>query len=138
LIFSTKDREPLIAETIRTELWAYMAGVIRESGGEALIVNGASDHAHVLMLLPTVRSVSEMVRLIKSNSSKWVRETARKSAFAWQRGYAAFSVSQSNLQGVSKYIAEQEEHHRKKSFQEEYRGFLEKHGFAFDERYMWD
>lgn len=138
LIFSTKDREPVIDSEVRPKLWAYIAGIIRESGGGAISVNGAAEHVHAVFVLPARRSVSEMVRLVKSNSSKWMHETHRRSGFGWQRGYAAFSVSQSVLPAVAEYIAEQEEHHRKKSFHEEYKGFLEKHGVSFDERYMWD
>lgn len=132
LIFSTKDREPMIDHDIRVKLWAYIAGIIRESGCGAIAVDGSTDHVHAVVLLPTSMSVSEIVRLIKSNSSKWVRETHHRRGFGWQRGYSVFSVSQSVLPSVVKYVGEQAEHHRKKSFPEEYLGFLRMHGITFD------
>ncbi len=138
LIFSTKNREPLIESGFRAKLLAYIAGIIRESGGEAIGVNGTADHVHAFVVLPANRSVSEIVRLVKSNSSRWVHETHRRPGFGWQRGYAAFSVSQSSLPTVVKYVVTQEEHHQKRSFQEEYLGFLKRHGIAFDERFVWD
>ena len=139
LIFSTKHREPLIDTEIRHRLHAYVSGIIRESGGEALLVGGTADHVHALMTLPATRSISEMVRLIKANSTKWIHETHPDHAdFGWQDGYAAFSVSESNVAKVAGYIAGQELHHRKMLFQEEYLGFLRKHGVAVDERYVLD
>ncbi len=138
LIFSTKNRAPVIERSFREKLFAYIAGIIRQSGGEAIAVNGAADHVHAFLILPMTRSISEMVRLIKSNSSKWVHDTHRKPAFGWQRGYAAFSVSQSNLGRVGGYVDGQEEHHRKIPFQDEYLGFLRKHGIAFDAGFVWD
>lgn len=139
VVFSTKDREPLIADSIRQRMHAYISGIIRESDGEAMLVNGTSDHVHILILLPPHRSIAEMVRLIKSNSSKWIHETyPEHGAFAWQTGYAAFSVSESNSAQVLGYIAAQEVQHRRVSFPEEYLGFLRKHGIAFDQQHIWD
>jgi len=119
-------------------LHAYIAGIIRKVDGEALAINGTSDHVHAQILLPVSRSISEMVRLIKANSSKWLREEHRKQKFGWQRGYAVFSVSESLEGRVREYINGQEKHHRKVGFQEEYIKFLQKHGVAYDERYVWD
>ncbi|MBI3871765.1 MAG: IS200/IS605 family transposase [candidate division Zixibacteria bacterium] len=138
-IFSTKNREPLILPPWRSRLFAYVAGIINESGGTTHLVNGTADHVHILLDLPRERSVSEMMRLAKTNSSKWIHEQfpAHRS-FRWQNGYGAFSVSASAADRVKTYIARQEEHHRRKTFQEEYISFLKKHGISYDERYIWD
>jgi REP element-mobilizing transposase RayT len=97
-----------------------------------------ADHVHILMTLPADKSIADMMRLVKTNSSRWVRETlSHPKTFSWQTGYSAFSVSQSALQRVSKYIAEQEKHHAKLSFQDEYRELLTLHGLPFDEKYVW-
>jgi REP element-mobilizing transposase RayT len=139
IIFSTKDRQPHIDADLRSRLFAYMGGVLRDIGATPLIVNGMDDHAHQLVGVPATRSVSEVVRIVKANSSKWVHEEfPERSAFAWQSGYGAFSVSQSNVDLVRQYIAHQEEHHRTMSFQEEYVAFLKRHGIAYDERYVWE
>ena len=115
-----------------------MGGIIRGIRGKAININGANDHVHILTFLPTNVSVAEAVRTIKANSSKWVHETRReRRAFGWQAGYSAFSVSESNLEHVSKYIDGQEEHHRKRSFQEELMALLKKHNLPYDERYVW-
>lgn len=138
VIFSTRKRDPLITTDVRGRLHAYMAGIIRRIDGEALAIGGTADHVHALLLLPVTRSISEMVRLIKANSSKWLREEHRKQKFAWQRGYAVFSVSASLESRVREYVNGQEKHHRKVGFREEYIKFLQKHGVAYDERYVWD
>lgn len=138
VIFSTRNREPMITSDIRNRLHAYMAGIIRRVDGEALAINGTANHVHLLWLHPTARSVSEMMRLIKSNSSKWLREEHRKTKFAWQRGYAVFSVSESLAERVRAYVGSQLEHHRKVGFQEEYIRFLQKHGILYEDRYLWD
>jgi REP element-mobilizing transposase RayT len=115
-----------------------MGGIVREMKGKALIINGMAEHAHMLVELPPAVSVAELMRVVKTNSSRWVHETwPEHSRFAWQTGYAAFSVSRSNAASVSKYIAEQEKHHRKWSFQAELLLFLKKHGIEYDERYIW-
>ncbi len=120
LIFSTKDRRPLITPDLQADLFAYMGGIVRELKGKALLVNGIPDHVHMLVELAPSLSVADMMRAVKTNSSRWVHETkAQHSRFAWQTGYAAFSVSRSNAPAVSKYIAEQAKHHRKRTFQEE-------------------
>jgi REP element-mobilizing transposase RayT len=139
IIFSTKDRQPHIDFDLRSRLFAYIGGVVRDIGGIPLVVNGTDDHVHQLVGVPAARSVSEIVRIVKSNSSKWVHEEfPNRRAFAWQSGYGAFSVSQSNVDSVRQYIAKQEEHHRTVSFQEEYIAFLSRHGITYDERYVWE
>ena len=104
-----------------------------------MLINGTADHVHLLLRLPPTVSVSEAMRVLKTNSSRWIHEKWKsRRAFGWQIGYAAFSVSQSNASAVLQYIAAQEEHHRKVSFQQELVGFLKKHGIEYDERYIWE
>jgi len=136
LIFSTQGRRALITPDFRTDLFAYLGGIIREIQGTALIINGATDHVHMLVRIRPAQSAAEIVRLVKANSSKWVREKW-SSDFAWQTGYGVFSVSESNVATVTKYIARQEEHHQKHSFQEEFLAFLKKNHVEYDERYIW-
>ncbi|HEY0379074.1 MAG TPA: IS200/IS605 family transposase [Pyrinomonadaceae bacterium] len=139
VIFSTKDRAPCIKAALKPRLFAYLGGIVRELKGKAFAVNGTSDHAHMLISLPPSTAVSDAVRVIKANSSGWVHELgAGYRTFAWQIGYGAFSVSQSNMSAVIKYIETQEEHHRKASFTEELVAFLKKHGIEYDERYIWE
>jgi REP-associated tyrosine transposase len=137
VIFSTKDRKPVIAPGIKERLHAYMCGIIREMDGKTLKVNGTADHVHLLLWMPPALSVSETLRVLKANSSRWMNQEFRsKGRFAWQTGYAAFTVSHSNAPSVVKYIADQERHHRRLSFHEELVGFLKKNGISYDERYL--
>jgi REP element-mobilizing transposase RayT len=136
VIFSTKDREPSIRNEIRAELFAYLGGLTRELKGKAYGINGTNDHVHLLISLPPNVSTSDALRFIKANSSGWVREKWKKT-FAWQLGYAAFSVSKSNVPQVLKYIAEQEAHHRRVPFKAELIDFLRKNQIEYDERYLW-
>lgn len=139
IIFSTKDRMPLLDTEIRPRLFAYMGGIIRELGGVALNINGPMDHVHMLASLPAKFAPSEFIGKVKANSTGWVhKEFSNQRAFSWQVGYAAFSVSHSQKQTIHDYIAKQEEHHRKMSFQEELVAFLKKHEIEYDERYLWD
>jgi putative transposase len=137
LIFSTKLRKPLIAPDTRSDLFAYLGGIVRELGGTAIIINGTSDHVHMLMRIRPALSVAEIARIVKTNSSGWIRKKGHKE-FAWQAGYGVFSVSESSVLAVTTYIATQEEHHKKRSFQEEFVAFLKKNKVAYDERYIWD
>ena len=115
-----------------------MIGIIRELGGNTLAINGIADHVHLLTVLPPALSVADAMRVLKTNSSRWVHEQwPRRRAFGWQTGYGAFSTSQSHVGAVVKYIKEQEDHHRKMTFQEEFISFLKKHGIEYDERYIW-
>ncbi|MGA7685939.1 MAG: IS200/IS605 family transposase [Terriglobales bacterium] len=136
-IFSTKGRRALIGDDLRPHLFAYLGGIIREMRGTALIVNGTADHVHMLVRIRPAQSTADVMRVVKANSCRWVHEKW-KMKFAWQTGYGVFSVSESNVPTVSRYIAEQEKHHRKKTFQEEYVAFLKKNHVAYDERYLWD
>jgi putative transposase len=137
MIFSTQGRRPLIKPDFRADLFAYLGGIIREMNATALIINGVSDHVHLLVRIRPAHSPAEIARVVKANSSRWVHEKWDE-GFAWQTGYGVFSVSESSVPAVTKYIAELEEHHRKHSFQEEYIAFLKKNKVAHDERYIWD
>jgi len=139
LIFSTKGRAPIINDQIREPLHAYMATVLKNLGCHANLINSVEDHAHLLLELGRTVSVSKVVEDAKKSSSKWIKsQPGRGGDFAWQNGYGAFSVSHSNIEAVRDYIASQREHHRKRTFQEELRTLLEKHGVDYDERYIWD
>lgn len=136
VIFSTKHREPAITPDIRPDLFAYLGGIVRAMGGTAFIVNGVVDHVHMLIRIRPMHSIAEIVRTVKANSSKWIHRT-RDRKFAWQAGYGAFSVSESNIHAVTRYIATQEEHHKEQSFQQEFLAFLKKNNVQYDERYLW-
>jgi REP element-mobilizing transposase RayT len=137
MIFSTHGRRPLIKSDFRADLFAYLGGIVREVDGMALIVNGTADHVHMLMRIRPAQSSAQIACVVKANSSRWVHETWN-SKFAWQTGYGVFSVSESNVAAVTKYIAEQAEHHQKHSFEEEFAAFLVKNNVAYDKRYIWD
>lgn len=139
LIFSTKNRAPVLLDEIRPALHRYMAVVLQNLGCPPTLINSVEDHVHILFDLGRTVAVSEAVEAVKKSSSKWIKtQGAELAGFSWQAGYGAFAVSESNVSAVREYIANQREHHREKSFQEEYRTFLERHGVAFDERYLWD
>jgi REP element-mobilizing transposase RayT len=139
LIFGTKNRQAFLSEKIRPDLHAYMATVLKNLGCRALLINSMDDHVHILFDLGRTVSISAAVEEVKKTSSKWIKTQGTPfSMFAWQAGYGAFAVSESNVAEVRAYIANQAEHHRKKSFQEEYRSFLARHGIDYDERYVWD
>ena len=136
-IFSAHGRRALIKLDFRADLFAYLSGIIREMDATALIINGTTDHVHMLVRIRPAQSSAQIARVVKANSSRWVHEKWSRD-FAWQTGYGVFSVSESNAAAVTKYIAEQEEHHLKHSFQEEFVAFLKKNNVAYDERYIWD
>ena len=137
-IFSTKGREPVITPGLKPDLPAYLGGIVRELGGKVVAANSMPDHVHMLLWLPADTAVADALRVVKTNSSRWVRRSrSGHRGFAWQTGYAAFSVSQSSATAVAKYIREQEKHHRRVSFQEELIAFLKKNGVDYDERYIW-
>jgi REP element-mobilizing transposase RayT len=139
MVFSTKNRERLIPDRVRDAWHAYMATVLENLGCHARLINSVEDHVHILFELSRTVTVSQTVEEVKKASSKWIKTQGTAFAdFAWQAGYGAFAVSESNVAAVREYIADQREHHRTKSFQEEYRAFLERHRVAFDERYVWD
>ena len=138
VVFSTKGRQGMITPDVRNRLWAYMGGIARENQMKALSVGGIADHVHVLLSLPATLPVAKAVQLIKGGSSKWVHDTfAGLRKFSWQEGYGAFSVNVSLLEETIRYIESQGEHHKRKTFQEEYIEFLRRHGIDYDERYIW-
>jgi putative transposase len=136
-VFSTKDRRPTIRPEFRAELWAYLGGIARENGCKALAVGGVDDHAHVLLSLPADLPLSRALQLLKGGSSRWVHERAGRQDFAWQRGYGGFSVGISQVEATVAYIRSQEEHHRRKTFQEEFLDILARHGIDYDPRCVW-
>ncbi len=139
IVFSTKHREPWIRRDFEPRLWAYLAGVANHNDLKPLAIGGMEDHLHLLLGLPATVCVSEAVKRLKGGSSGWIKENLPGClGFAWQDGYGAFSVSKSQIHEVDAYIRDQREHHRVRSFQEEYRAFLDKHGIRYEERYLWD
>lgn len=140
LVFSTKDRYPFLAdETVRLDMHSYLAKILKANNCPTLLVGGVSDHAHSLFVLSKNHSIASIVWAIKRSSSKWVKtQGASLRKFHWQEGYGAFSVSQSDVERVQRYILNQETHHRRKTFQDEFREFLKKYEIDFDERYVWD
>ena len=139
IIFSTKDREPWLTTEVRSRAHAYLATVCRNLNTEWVHVGGVADHVHTVTTLPRTFSQAQLVEHIKKTSSKWIKTLEpRYHRFRWQRGYGAFSVSPSQLKSVIRYIDGQQNHHRTRTFQEEYRELLCKHGIDFDERYVWD
>ena len=135
VVFSTKDRLPLLWAEIRRDLFAYISGMVREFDQTPVIVNGVADHVHMVFSLPPKVPLAEALRIVKARSSRWLRRTSR--AFAWQPGYGAFRVSQSHLDDVKRYVASQEKHYRRLRFQDEFLSLLKKHEIAYDERYLW-
>jgi putative transposase len=139
LIYSTKNRERLINDAVREELHRYSAAIFKACDCPAILINSVEDHVHTVFALARTATISHIVEEVKTSTSKWIKSKGTEfSRFYWQAGYGGFSVSQSNLDQVLKYVANQAEHHRHKTFQEEYREFLKRHGIAFDERYVWD
>ena len=139
LIYSTKNRERLLGEDIRDELHRYSAGILKEWDSPAILINSVEDHIHILFCLSKNHALCDVVEQVKKGSSKWLKTkgTAYKNFF-WQAGYGAFSVSQSSVKSVMKYIETQDEHHRRNTFQDEFRAFLKRYEIPYDERYVWD
>ena len=135
LIFSTKQREPLIAKTWRDELHSYLGGIVKGLDGHPEGVGGVADHVHLLVSLKPTACLSDFMRELKKSSSTWAKESKARD-FQWQEGYAAFTVSASAIKTVQQYIANQEEHHRVRSFREELVELLDKSGVAYDPRYL--
>ncbi len=139
LVFSTKYRQPLIQPPVEAELHAYLGGICNRLECQAIKVGGYTDHIHLLCMLSKKLALMKLAEEVKSHSSKWIKTKgdAYKS-FYWQDGYGAFSVNPSQTDRVVEYIANQHEHHRKRTFQEEYRIFLRKYKAEYDERYVWE
>jgi putative transposase len=139
IVFSTKNREPLIAPPVTDRLYSYIGGVFRGEGATLMAAGGMPDHVHLFVSLGKTNSVANLLRVVKTNSSKWIHETFREmGGFAWQTGYGAFAVSCSNSARIKRYIADQKEHHRARSFKDEFLALLERHGLDYDERYIWE
>jgi len=138
LIFSTKNREPWLVPDLEQRVWAFIGGIARAHDTTALQIGGVEDHIHALVTAPPRIARAQIAQYLKGDSSKWIHEEFRSlRTFAWQDGYGGFTVSKSNIRDVVVYIQNQREHHRKKTFQEEYLEFLNKNDIEYDERYLW-
>ena len=137
VIFSTKNREPWLRSDSEQRVWSYLGGIARENDLKALMIGGIENHVHLLLGLPPSLAVSKALQLIKGGSSGWLKESfPRLAGFGWQDGYGAFSVSKSQIPEVEAYIRNQREHHRIKTFEEEYRAFLVRHEIDYNEEYL--
>lgn len=139
IVFSTKHRTPLIHPPVEDELHNYLGGICKKLECQPIKVGGYTDHIHVLCMLSKKITLIKLVEEIKSHSSKWIKtKGANYTNFYWQNGYGAFSVKPDDVDRVTSYIANQKEHHSKKSFQDEYKTFLRKYKVEYDERYVWE
>ncbi|MGO9326311.1 MAG: IS200/IS605 family transposase [Terracidiphilus sp.] len=138
IIFSTSGRAPLLTDAIRLDVHAYLGGILRELDAIPVAIGGTTDHVHLLTRLPANLALADYLRIVKTNSSRWVKERwPQQRKFAWQGGYGAFSVSESRRAAVIRYIRDQAQHHRRISFQDEFLALLKNHRVEFDERYIW-
>lgn len=136
-VWSTKNREALLIADLRERLWPYLGGIAKQNKIKMLAIGSAADHVHVLASLPATLSVAKSIQLLKGNSSKWIHETFPKlRSFEWQQGYGAFSIAVSGLDATVAYIRNRAEHHRTRTFREEFMTMLRKHGFDLDERML--
>ena len=139
IIFSTQNRRPLIFKELQDEMYAYIATICQTNKCQPIKIGGIPDHVHIATTLHRTVAISELLEQIKKGSSKWFKQKDEAlHSFAWQCGYAVFSVSQSHVDGLVRYIEQQEQHHKEKIFQDELRGLLIDHGAEYDERYIWD
>jgi putative transposase len=139
LIFSTKNRQPFIDEELGPRLHAYLATIVRKLDAPFVVVGGVADHVHILFDMGKLHAPAAFVQRMKRESSTWVKTIGPQyKDFYWQRGYGMFSVSPTHLDAVEEYVRNQETHHQTKTFQHEYREFLQRYGIAYDERYVWD
>ena len=136
-VWSTKNHAPVLMSSLRERLWPYLGGIARENGMKALAVGGVIDHVHILISLRATLSVARAIQLLKGNSSKWIHEAfSNRALFGWQEGYGAFSIGVSGVEATKRYIRNQAEHHRKRTFREELRIMLRRHGLEYDERML--
>ena len=139
ITFSTKERHPFIDKTIAKELFAYLGGICKNQESYPVEIGGTADHVHILCLLSRKIALMKLIEELKSHSSGWIKKKGiQYQKFYWQNGYGGFSVNPTEIDIVRKYILNQEEHHKKHTFQEEYRAFLKKYNIEYDERYVWD
>lgn len=137
LVFSTKDRDPAIVPAWRERLHSFLGGIVGQLDGVPESVGGVADHVHLLVGLGATHRLADVMREMKSVSSRWVHEEIGVRSFAWQEGYGAFTVGAPQCVSVREYIARQEEHHRTRTFQDEYLEFLQRGGVEYDDRYIW-
>jgi putative transposase len=139
-VFSTKERRPLLRDVaLRQEMHYYLGGILKNLECQPIIVGGVEDHVHPLACLSRTQTAADLIKEVKRGSSIWIKERdATMCDFCWQNGYGAFSIGYSQIEGVRRYIDQQEEHHRKLSFQDEFRPLLKRYEVSFDERYVWD
>ena len=136
-VFSTSQRQKVISQDLQQRLWPFMGVIAREYNMKALAIGGIEDHVHFLLSLPATTPIAKAIQVIKGGSSKWIHEKfPEQRDFAWQEGYGAFSVGISQIEATIHYIQTQKEHHRTRTFEEEYLSFLKKHGIQYDERYV--
>ncbi|MBB3206609.1 REP element-mobilizing transposase RayT [Rhodopirellula rubra] len=139
IVFSTKGRKPFLKSDVQRErLHAYLSGICKNQNSPAIVIGGVEDHVHLLCRLGKTIEIAKLARNLKSDSSEWVKKDLSIKNFYWQTGYGAFSVSPSHIAALTKYIENQGEHHRKESFQIEFRRLCAKYGVEIDERYVWD
>jgi putative transposase len=138
VVFSTSGRAPYLADGIRSDIHAYIGGILRKLKATPIVIGGTSDHVHFLIRVPADMTLADCMRVVKANSSRWLKQRwPERRAFAWQGGYGAFSVSESTRGAVIRYIEDPVQHHRRISFQDEFLVLLKRHGVDFDERYIW-
>ena len=139
-VYSTLHRKPFLKDyEFRGRVHSYLAGTCKNLNCPALIVGGVEDHVHILCRLGKTIGIAELIRELKRNSSKWIKsERPRLAGFHWQKGYGAFSISPSHVDALARYIANQDEHHRRETFQEEFRRLCRKYGLEIDEKYVWE
>jgi putative transposase len=137
-VFSTKERRRIITPDLQDRLWPYLGGIAREIGAKGLAAGGVEDHVHLLLSMPSTLAIAKVIQVVKGNSSKWIHDSfPEHRAFAWQAGYGAFSIGISQLEPTVQYIHTQKEHHRNKTFQEEFLAILKKHNIEYDPRFVW-
>jgi REP-associated tyrosine transposase len=137
-IFSTKERVPMLSPEVRERLWPYLGGIAKQNGVKPACIGGVADHVHLLLSLPTTIATAKIIQLIKAGWSAWIHDTFKDLRnFAWQDGCGAFSVSVSHMSETVDYIKNQAEHHRTRTFQEEYLAVLGKHNLQFEDKYLW-
>ncbi len=138
IVFSTKDRAPILNSSVRPALNGYLATVARNLGCQCFRVGAVADHVHLAIRISRTITIAQLVEELKTSSSKWLKtQSTALAAFAWQGGYGAFSIGPASLEALKQYIDTQEDHHRTRTFQQEYRKFLERYGVDYDERYVW-
>ncbi len=139
LVFSTKSRKPFITPVIESELHPYMATILRDHNSPSLVIDGTMDHVHILFALGRTITIADLVEELKTGSSKWIKTKGREfKNFHWHKGYGVFSIGQSNVVALKRYIRSQKQHHHRATFEDEYRNFLKRYEIEFDERYVWD